>query len=198
VPAAKASRPPPSPEGQKAPTQRTACAPHPDSLPASREVHHRILHARQGRRTSATCGSDQQPQHEDKASRRQTPALTTTAVGAAQRPAAPRTSRNSRRTTTRSSRRKTGSGGPSLLHRQPDNADEEASGRTRQPCPPQSAGEEKREPRRRLPREPHEQPAARSGSGAARGGEVRVAAARVRCPLGRPRRGDASGLRNFQ
>jgi hypothetical protein len=117
---------------------------------------------------------------------------------AAQRPAAPRTSRNSRRTTTRSSRRKTGSGGPSLLHRQPDNADEEASGRTRQPCPPQSAGEEKREPRRRLPREPHEQPAARSGSGAARGGEVRVAAARVRCPLGRPRRGDASGLRNFQ
>jgi hypothetical protein len=53
VPAAKASRPPPSPKGQKAPTHRSARAPHPDRLPASREVHHRVLHARHGRRTSA-------------------------------------------------------------------------------------------------------------------------------------------------
>jgi hypothetical protein len=89
----KGQQTPPSPEGQKAPTQRIARAPHPDSLPASREVHHRVLHARQGRRTSATCRSDQQPQHEDKASRRQTPALATTAVGAARvgrRPASSR------------------------------------------------------------------------------------------------------------
>lgn len=99
------------------------------------------------------------------------------AAAAARRPAAPRTSHTSRRTATGSSRGNIGSGGPILLHRQPVIADEEVRG-TRQPRPPQSSGEEKRGPRRRLPRRPHEQPASCSGSGAARRGEVRMAAPR--------------------
>jgi hypothetical protein len=99
------------------------------------------------------------------------------AAAAARRPAAPRTSHTSRRTATGSSRGNIGSGGPILLHRQPVIADEEVRG-TRQPRPPQSTGEEKRGPRRRLPRRPHEQPASCSGSGAARRGEVRMAAPR--------------------
>jgi hypothetical protein len=53
VPAAKADRPLPSPEGQKAPTHKFARAPNLDRLPASREVHHHVLHARQGQLTSA-------------------------------------------------------------------------------------------------------------------------------------------------
>jgi hypothetical protein len=81
-----------------------------------------------------------------------------------------------------------GSGGPHLRRRR-EAAPARGTPGSGRPRPSEATGEEGETPRRRHPRGPHEQPVARSGSGAAGGSKTLAAAARVEASPGRPRGG---------